>query len=168
MPLAMQSTVASVTPRRSAATAAPKSISSRTMMSGDQSATDRYECIGSLARDAACERGPDRARLPLGVKGEQRQALLRGEQTGAAGGECREPRRLDRRDHPFLPRERDDVTGPLGREGNRSERQEVTGAAGEGEQNPHRVIQAETNSSSLGMMSPERNVENRQPAPFHR
>ena len=66
-------------------------------------ATDRTSRIGSLARDAACERGPDRARLPLGVKGEQRQTLLGGEQAGAPGGECREPRRLDRRGIPSCP-----------------------------------------------------------------
>ncbi len=129
---------------------------------GRPGATDRDERVGSLARDAAGERRPDRARLTLGVDGEQRQALLRRQQAGSAGGECREPGRLDRRDHPLLTRERDDVTGPLGRAGNRDERQEVTRAAGEGEQNPHRVIQAETRSRSSGMMS--REAECREPA----
>ena len=103
-------------------------------------ATERDDRLGPLARDATRERRPDGARLAILVDGEQRQTLLGGEQAGSAGGERRETRRLDRLGHPLLTRERNDVTCPLGSAGDRSERQEVAGAAGEGEQDPHRVI----------------------------
>ena len=102
--------------------------------------TERDDRLGPLAGDAARERRPDCSRLAIMVDGEQRQPLLGGEQAGSAGGERREPRRLDSMDHPLLTRERNGVTYPLGSAGDRNERQKVAGAAGEGEQNPHRVI----------------------------
>ena len=111
---------------------------------GQPLTTERDDLLGSLARDAARERCPDRPRFAILIDGEQRQTLLRGEQAGSAGGERLETRRLDRRDHSHLTCERDDMAGPLGGAGDRNERQKVAGAAGKGEQDPHCLIQAKT------------------------
>ena len=54
------------------------------------------------------------------------------------------PARLDRRDHPILAGERNDVPRTLGGARDRNERQEMARPAGEREQDPHRLIQPES------------------------
>ena len=58
---------------------------------GQPPARDRHDRLGPLARHAARERRPDRARFALGIDGEQRLPLIRGEEAGPAGRKCREP-----------------------------------------------------------------------------
>ena len=100
--------------------------------------TDDRRC--SFAGDATSERHPNRASLALQIDRDERTTLIRGQQARTARPKGCKPLLLDRRDHPFLPRKRNDMTGPRSRPSDRRERQKVPRSPRKREQDPHPII----------------------------